>query len=463
MNDEIQIIGQPGFANQTTVHPLGLLMVAILGLCVIFLPRRWSALPFLIMACFVSSAQRVVIVGADFDFLRIMVLFGIIRLILNKEYAKFIWKPLDTAIVFWSMSSTFIFVVHEGTFAAIVNRLGFLFDAFGMYFIFRLLIQNYQDVARIIYGCIVISVPVALFFVLENQTGRNLFSIFGGVSSITVVREGRLRCQGAYSHPILAGCFWASLIPLIATLWWRSGKDRAWAITGLMTSSIIVICSASSTPLMGVLSAIIGGLFFYFRHRMRHVRWVVLLTLITLHIVMNAPVWHLISRVSAVGGSTSWHRYNVINQAINHFGDWWLMGCSGALVEGWGIYKGDITNQYVLEGVRGGIVTLIFFTIVIVVAFVEIGKLWRFNNFNLYWRALSWALGVSLFVHCMNFVGVAYFGQIWILWYLLLAIIGSLSEKTGITQIPLKYSSLCVSKSIKPQNYCFLRNYNHVS
>ena len=40
----------------------------------------------------------------------------------------------------------------------------------------------------------------------------------GGVPEITVVREGRLRCQGAFAHPILAGCFWAEQLPLIAAL-----------------------------------------------------------------------------------------------------------------------------------------------------------------------------------------------------------------------------------------------------
>ena len=69
------------------------------------------------------------------------------------------------------------------------------------------------------------------------------------------------------------------------------------------------------------------------------------------------------------------------------------------------------------------------FVVIIVIAFREIGRLWRLNTKNKYILALSWALGVSLFAHCMMFIGVTYFGQIWIIWYLLLAIIGSLSIK----------------------------------
>ncbi|MBC8391738.1 MAG: hypothetical protein H8E17_04105 [Deltaproteobacteria bacterium] len=383
----------------------------------------------------------------DFDFQRIMVLFGVLRLILRKEYMNFVWKPLDTAMVLWVISSIFFYVFRNGTFDAVINRIGFAFSAFGMYFLFRCLVRDWLSLERITLGLILISIPVALFFILENRTGRNMFSVFGGVSAVTDVREGKLRCQGAFSHAILAGCFWASLIPLFAAHWWKSFKNWVWPVTGLITSSIIVIYCASSTPAMGVLSAIIGGLFFFLRRQMRIVRWSILFALIALHMVMQSPVWHLISRVSAVGGSTGWHRYNLINQAIINVDDWWFSGCSGYTVLSWGIWAGDVTNQYIYEGVNGGIVTLILFVGVITVAFREVGRLWRLQTHNPPRLALSWALGVSLFVHCMVFIGVSYFGQIWILWYLLLAIIGSLSVQARPVSIPKIRKSYPILKS----------------
>jgi hypothetical protein len=459
MNEKIDVVGQLEYANQTTVHPLGLLAVVVLGVCVLFLPRRWSVLPILVMACFVSSAQRIVILGMDFDFLRIMVLFGVMRLILYKEYNAFAWKSLDMAMVFWTISSMFFYILQQGDFAAVVNRLGFAFNAFGMYFLFRCLIRDWRDVNQIILGSVWISILLAIFFLIENRTGRNLFSIFGGVLAVTDIREGRLRCQGAFSISILAGCFWASIMPMFAALWWKSAKERTWGVIGLAASSIIVLCCASSTPIMGVLSAIIGGLFFYFRNSMRIVRWCILLTLIALHLLMNAPVWHLISRVSAVGGSTGWHRFNLLNQAILNFNDWWFSGCSGQTVVLWGVYAGDITNQYVLEGIRGGLLTLCLFIAIIVIAFREVGRLWRLQIRHPYRCALAWTLGVSLFVHCVNFIGVSYFGQIWVLWYLLLAIIGSLSVQAGPVSIPKYRSSSTVPNIARHRNYYILRNH----
>jgi hypothetical protein len=190
----------------------------------------------------------------------------------------------------------------------------------------------------------------------------------------------------------------------------------------------------------------IGGGMFFLRRRMRLVRWAFVLTLVCLHMVMQSPVWHLISRVSAVGGSTGWHRFNLINQAISRIGEWWLLGTPSTAH--WGQGLKDVTNQYILEGVRGGFLTLCLFVIMIAIAFREVGKLWRLQSRNPYCLALSWAMGVSLFVHCMNFIGVSYFGQIHIAWFLILAMIGSISGKLDHFLLSRK---LCYSYSVRHQ------------
>jgi hypothetical protein len=429
------------WGGQTLLHPIPIIAVLVLGIALIVLPRRYAILPMFILACFIPSRQRLVIMTLDFNLLRIMVLFGMARLLLRREYIGFSWKSIDTVLTLYVISSMLVHTLQQGTFSAFIGRLGFGFDALGMYFLFRCLIKNWTDVDRIVLGCILISVPVAAFFFLENRTGRNMFYVFGGVSEITVERYGRLRCQGAFSHPILAGCFWASLMPLFAARWWKSANDRSWVIMGLVTSSVIVVCCASSTPVMGVLAALLGGLFFFLRRYMRVVRWGILLALIGLHIVMQAPVWHLISRVSAIGGSTSWHRYNLINQMINHFSEWWLLGVQGT--KSWGIV--DTTNHYILEGLRGGLLSLVLFVAMISLCFKGTGVLWRRWSHDRYRLALSWALGVSLFVHCIQFLGVSYFGQIYMVWYLLLAIIASL---TPLNQVGLRTN---VSTTKKPK------------
>jgi len=421
------LAGDVAYANQTTVNPVGLFILLVLGVCMLSFSRCWAVLPMLVMACFVSSAQRIVVAGFDFDFIRILVLFGAIRVLIRNEYVSFQWRPLDRAVLLWGLSAALFYTLRLASMSAFVNRLGFCFDAIGMYLLFRCLIRSWQDVDRVVKGLLWISIPLVFLFLIENRTGRNMFSVFGGVPAVTVVREGRLRCQGAYSHAILAGCFWASILPLFVVRWWKSNKDRLGAVVGALAAFIIVLCCASSTPILAVLCGIIGGMTFCFRRQMRLIRWAAMFILLALHVVMNAPVWHLISRVSAVGGSTAWHRSNLIDQTIEHFTDWCFMGCSGPTVASWGVWAADVTNQYILEGINGGSVTMCLFVYCIVIAYREVGKIWRRQSRQSYELGLAWTLGVCLFVHCVCFVGVSYFGQIIILWYVLLAIIGSLS------------------------------------
>ncbi len=410
--------------NHTSLHPVGMLALVALSAALLLLPRPYAFVPMIIAACFVSSAQRLVVVSLDFTVLRILVLVGGLRLLLWNEIHGLRWRPVDVLLLCWGVSGTVIMTLQLDSFAAFVGRLGWFFDAAGMYFFFRLLIRDEEDVRRLITWLCIISVPVAIAFVFEYATRRNLFSIFGGVPEHTVVREGRPRCQGAFSHPILAGCFWASLLPIMFTGWWGDSRQRLAAAIGVPSALIIVVASMSSTPAMGVVLAVLGWLLFPLRRWMRWVRWGLLGLLIGLHFSMEKPVWHLLSRVDLVGGSTGWHRYYLIDEAIRHFNEWWLLGTPSTAHWGWWLI--DVTNQYVLEGVNGGLLTLLLFIGMVASSYASVGRIWRVHRASGPGQMLGWGLGVSLFIHTITFLAVSYFGQILLIWFLLLAVIASL-------------------------------------
>lgn len=416
---------QSSYNDQTYLNPIGLLAILVLGLAMVIVPRRYAIWPMIIMSCFVSPAQRVAVFTLNFDLLRIMVIFGTVRIFLRSEWKGFVWRGLDSAMVVFAFVSTGVFLLQYATLEAVKYKLGFMYDMLGMYFLFRVLIRQKEDLWRLASGFAIISVPVALAFVVERATGRNMFSIFGGVPAETWVRAGKMRCQGAYADPITAGCYWASVMPIIAALWWRNMFERCLGVLGMLCSITIIILCASSTPLSSVILGFVGACFFVLRRHMRVIRWGALAALVGLHVVMNAPVWHLISRFDLAGGSTGYFRYVLINEFVNRTDEWWLLGARG--VAHWGIPNGDIVNYYIAQAINGGIWSLLLFITLIAIGFAGIGRMWRASGSNRGETILAWALGVSLFVHCINFLGVSYFGQITMVWYLTLAIIGSLS------------------------------------
>lgn len=420
----LENFGGTEWTNRTNLHPLGLALTLVCGLWLLAAPRRYAMWPFIIMACMVAPAQRLVIAGLDFNLIRLMVLFGFARVALRNEHHGMRWIRVDYLVLAFAAVRTLAYTIQQADFRGLVYQAGQTFDAVGMYFLFRCLIRNWEDIVRAVIGFVIMSVPVAIAFFIENQTGRNAFAFFGGVPEITKMREGRMRCQGPFAHPIIGGCFWASMLPLTAALWWQGATNRLFGALGCVLLLVIVFFSASSTPAMGVIFGLVGGVMFFVRWWMRYVCIGVLLLLIGLHLSMKAPVWHLISRITIAKGNTGWHRFMLIDCAIHRFDEWALFGTKSTAHWFWG--GQDVTNQFVLEGVTGGLLSLILFIAIVWVCFAACGKTWRAASGSKRNLVLAWALGVSLFVHCTNFIGVSYFGQIVFMWYMHLAMIVSL-------------------------------------
>lgn len=409
------------YHGQTTIHPAALVALSFSLLLLLSVPRKYALLPFILIACFIAPAQRIVIATIDLNLIRILVIVGWIRVFARRENTEFRWSTLDFLLLAYAVTSTFTYTLQTGSVEGFIYRAGSSFDIIGMYFLFRMLVRNLSDLRQALLWFVIAALPVTVAFVIENRTRQNLFGFLGGVPLVTNERDGRLRCQGAFAHPILAGCFWASLLPMIAATWWRGLAGKRLAVTGVLCGALIVALCASSTPILAVLAGVAGMGFYRFRYSMRSIRWVLTFSLVVLHFVMEAPVWHLVSRVSAVGGSTGWYRYKLIDSYIRNFDEWYLVGTSSVLHWGVNMSKGDVPNQYVYEGVRGGIASLGLFIAVIIVAYVRVGVLWRAMATQSD-RILAWAIGVSLFVHCVSFIGATYFGQITVLWALALAL-----------------------------------------
>ena len=116
----------------------------------------------------------------------------------------------------------------------------------------------------------------------------------------------------------------------------------------------------------------------------------------------------------------------LIDNAIRHYREWIFIGTNSTAH--WGHNMMDITNQFIGEGVNGGIIPLILFTIMIFWSFIYIGVGWKFQE-NKRDMFFVWSLGCALAVHIASFTSVSYFGQIFILWYLSLAISANVLKK----------------------------------
>ncbi|HEY3490795.1 MAG TPA: hypothetical protein VGK27_11840 [Candidatus Deferrimicrobiaceae bacterium] len=413
-------------SKETVIDAGAFSLTLIAGLFLLVLPRRKALIPILLVACYITSNQRIMIAGLDFDMYRLMIIFGFLRVLLRSETRSVHLNSIDRVFIYYILSTVVMYTIQLKTLGSFINRSGFAFDAFGIYFLTKIFIESEQDIADLISSVAIIIIPMAIFMTVEQITGRNFFSVLGGVPEFSEIREGRLRSQAAFSHAILAGTFGASLFPLFFALRHKGARYTPYVMFGVISSIVITFTSSSSGPLLTLLAAGGGLMLWEMRSRMRTIRWAMIIALIGLQLVMKDPVWAIIWRLTIVGGSTGYHRFMLLDQTIRRIGEWWFCGSSNMAYWGWGLQ--DITNQFVLVAVTGGLLPLIFFVILLSRCFRTIGNSIRSVQLEENTKRFYWALGASLFAHTVSFMGVSYFGQMLIVWYVFLGVLSRVSD-----------------------------------
>jgi hypothetical protein len=84
------------------------------------------------------------------------------------------------------------------------------------------------------------------------------------------------------------------------------------------------------------------------------------------------------------------------------------------------------------------VLNLALFVALLALCFQAAGRLWLRFPSDAGKVALAWALGVAMFVHISNFLGVTYFGQTTMLLYMIPALIGSLAPAAAPVPVPAR-------------------------
>jgi len=419
------------------IYQSTLIVTLVLFVVLIVVPKKYVLLPFMIGTCFIPADQRMLIADLDFTPLRLLILAGVIRALIRSESIKQ-WTKFDYLVFGWAFTRTIFSIITRGSIEATIRFSGLLFDVAGMYWLFRQYIRTLSDIKYNIKILAFCGLFLSPFIALEWGSGRNPFEFMGTVQ--TAVREGRFRCQAACAHPIMMGVFWATLFPLFVGLTLIEEKKVLYILT-VVASIFIVLSSASSTPLVVLAFEFILLFMFNLRQYGRFAVQGLCGFVLFLHIIMRGPVWHLISRIKIVSGSTGHHRYRLIDAAIKHFREWALLGTSST--EHWGRGLWDITNQYIVEGVRGGLITMILFIAIIATSAKTFNRL-SLLRISQKEQLFFWCLCVAMLGHAISFMGILYIAQVRVVLFLIFAMAGALYNSADLRNVKLRSSAIVV-------------------
>ncbi|HLH34440.1 MAG TPA: hypothetical protein VKX41_07185 [Alloacidobacterium sp.] len=411
-----------GGAAETILHPVAAVWMMIAILLILTRPREKAITPFLLVFFTIPIGQVVVVGGIHFTVLRILILTVLARMAAlrgssSKERFAGGFNALDAVVVLWTLLTLCMFYFQFLKVEVLIKGLGDLVESLGGYVAARFLIPDREAARRTVTVLAAICVIQGACMMSEQFTHQNVFGFLGGASP--TVRSGSVRSEGAIGT-LYAGAFAGTSIPLFLWLW-TDKKSRGAALAGLAGATAMAFASHASTSWLAYGGSLVGLGFWPLRKEMRLVRWGLAVTLVGLHLVMNGPVWSLIEHIDVTGGSSSYHRYMLVDNCIRHFGDWWLLGSKD--YPDWGFVMFDLCNQFVVAALTGGLVTLIVFIAIYSRSFGAIGRARKQAAGDRREEWFLWCLGSALFANVVASFGINYMVHLMMCFFSLLACI----------------------------------------
>lgn len=424
------------------MNPLATLFFLACATALLSVPRKWAPVPLLLGCTYITWGQGIVLGPAHLPVFRLLLLVGVIRVILKGESLPGGLNRVDKLMIAWGAWVIFASFFHDPTRAGPIYACGQVFNQALIYFLIRIWCADLDEVGDVIAIIALLMVPIAIEMTVEKLTGRNMFAFFGGVPDYSLIREGKLRAQGPFRHPILAGTVGATCIPLFIGILKRR---RGIALAGIGAGAVIVFTSASSGPVMSLLAGVFALGLWRFNYLVKTMRRGAVLLYLLLMLVMTRPPYFLISKIDISGGSTGWHRSFLIQQTIAHFSEWWLIGTD--FTRHWMPNQGiatdpnqtDITNYYIGYGVEGGLMDMLLVMGMMAIAFRWVGQIHNdLLEVEPEHSFMIWCFGSCLFAHAVTSISVAYFDQSMLYFWLSIAVISSiysivhLESSTGV-------------------------------
>jgi hypothetical protein len=429
-----------------------LTIALILSVLVIALRPKYALVAFIVGLLWYPSYLAISIGTIDILVGRFVVAVLLMRCLFDdKIRTKFKWCRLDTLV-------TLSMVVYVGAYlitqveplsVTIEGRGGFLMDTWCAYLATRFIVTDRRKLISIIKYVSITMVPLAILGVIESVTFWQPFAPlqrfspwFAGGGVVPEGRYGFARAIGPFSHPILFGGGFAMFLPLV---YYLRHEKKDWRPFAYIISVILLLgalSSMSSGPWMMAITVIFCLIMERHKRLVKPLFIFLIFSCIMIGIASNRPFYHVIVSWANPLGGAGWHRAKLIDVAIDTFDEWWMVGY-GAKDPGWGPLFGmahsDITNEFILNGVRYGILGVIALCAVLAKAFQGIISTYRKQQHPVA-KSLCWAFGSLLFSLAVAWMSVNFFGQISTLTYCSLGMIGSLCSPNFNWQIPNRIS-----------------------
>ena len=144
------------------MNPLGLVVTFLLVGATLFLSRRAAALSIMCGVCYITQGQQLNIGGFHFTAIRFILLAGLARVLLRRELRDLRKSNVDWVLNGFALAVNLIPIIRMGTHEELVYRLGCTYDILLPYWIFRAMLQDWDEAQQFLRNLAVLIAPLAL-------------------------------------------------------------------------------------------------------------------------------------------------------------------------------------------------------------------------------------------------------------------------------------------------------------
>lgn len=427
------------------MNAVGAAILLVLIFVVLSARPRWAAMAMMAGVLYLPLQQQVSVLGLNIFGIRFIELAVFLRVVVRDKFSFSKLNSLDWALLLAHGYKTVVYLMRctkaEG---AQASEIASTLDALLCYFAFRALIPNVDEFKWFLRMFPLLLAPYVALLLVESFTSNNPFSFMGGVvlgGHEEWYRHGRIRVCGSFGHPSLNGTLGGTFLPLYIGLSFIK-KERNVAFIGLGLCLANVWASNSGGPASCVAVSVIGWALWKLRTRMRLVRWGMVFFILLGALLMEAPIWYLLARVSDLTGGDGYHRSYLLDIAFQNIDKWWLAGMPILDTSQWFPYTNgytggaDMTNNFLMFGITSGLGAMVLLIILMKQSFSWVGKAMRIIRSISEGKdiePLYFGLGVMLAAHVFNWLGITYWDQSYVIWFMHLAVLRTLTDPETIT------------------------------
>ncbi|MFO0829764.1 MAG: hypothetical protein U0572_16610 [Phycisphaerales bacterium] len=287
----------------------------------------------------------------------------------SKDAMRFRWNWIDAMVLggwAWELAAN-IFAGADQT--VVTYMIGRVFDTASIYLAARLSLRGAKDYADLVPPLMLVAVTMGIFGFLESAVmHQSVYErIFGIVPEQWFVKEdefryGFLRAKASTGHAIYFGMAMVVITGMLVALQGFAGRYRYFIWPAIGCGFLGALSSMSSGPQLALVILLITSSFWFYKGLIKPALVALLLLAVIAEAGSNRHFYQLIDYL-ALSSETAWYRTRLLEVAVGHMREYWLVGLGGRSPHHWaleidGRLHVDLVNHFVIVATQGGLLGL---------------------------------------------------------------------------------------------------------